>query len=287
MLILTPDNFPDYSLLDSGDGERLEKFGQYILRRPDPQIIWQKTLPDTDWQKADAIFTRTHDDQGSWKKSNTLPDKWLMSWDDLKFYVRLSPFKHTGVFPEQAVHWEWIKDKLKVQSSKFKILNLFGYTGIASLVAAKAGALVTHVDASYPTIGQFKENINAANLESAKIKYIEDDCLKFCERELRRGNRYDGIIMDPPSFGHGSNGQTWKFNEHFPYLLKICTQLLSDRALFLIINAYAISSSALTLENVLKDFLKDGQIETGELCLKEASSDRLLSTGIFTRWSKS
>jgi 23S rRNA (cytosine1962-C5)-methyltransferase len=291
MLILTPNKFLDYKLLDSGEGERLEQFGEYVLRRPDPQIIWQKSLPQEKWQSADATFIRTHEDKGNWKIKSKLSGKWLMSWQDLKFFARLAPFKHTGVFPEQAAHWEWLKQILDTKSDtdQPKVLNLFGYTGIASLVAAKAGASVTHVDASFPTIGQFKENIEASNLQSASVRYIEDDVLKFCERELRRGNRYEGILMDPPSFGHGPNGETWKFNEHFPKLIKICTQLLSERAQFVIVNAYAISSSALTLENVLKDNLSalDGTIESGELALQEESSGKLLSTGIFARWSSS
>lgn len=297
MLILTPKNFEDYALLDSGDGERLEKFGKYIIRRPDPQIIWKKSLPASMWEKADAVFVKTQQDnqnlrsdghKGNWKIKSNISGKWEMSWGDIKFYARLAPFKHTGVFPEQAVHWEFINSKIKESNAPVKVLNLFGYTGVASLAAAQAGAEVTHVDASFPTIGQFKENIDLSNLNGSKIRYIEDDVLKFAERELRRGNKYEGIIMDPPSFGHGPNGETWKFNEHFPKLMDICTQLLSDRAIFVIVNAYAISSSALTLENVLKDKLENlgGSIESGELVIKEEASGKLLSTGIFARWTK-
>ncbi len=299
MKILTPNDWTDYQLLDSGDGQRLEKFGQYTLVRPDPQIIWKPHLPKSEWEKANAVFeknlpagSQASGDKGKWNIKTKLPDRWLMSFEDLKFYIKLSPFKHTGVFPEQAVHWEFIFNVIASevkQSKQPNILNLFGYTGIASLVALKAGAKVTHVDASFPTIGWFQDNLKASNLEDSSIRWIEDDVVKFCERELKRGNKYDGIIMDPPVYGHGPNGEIWDINKSFPKLMEICSQLLSEKPLFVIVNAYAISTSAITLENVLKDYLNklDGNIESGELALKEQNSDRLLSTGIFARWSKS
>lgn len=281
MLILTPDYWQDYILLDSGDGKRLEKFGQYTLVRPDPQCIWRPLLHQSEWQKADAVF-----DNG-WKKHKDMPDKWLLTWKDLKFWVKLSPFKHTGVFPEQAVHWEFISSVIASETSQ-SILNLFGYTGISSLIAAEAGAKVTHVDASYPTIGWAKENQLASGLENKPIRWILDDCLKFCQRELKRGAKYDGIIMDPPIYGHDPKGKVWKFEESFPSLVEVAGKLLSDKPLFFIVNAYAISASGIMLENVLKDYLKDfgGEIESGELALEEQNSNRLLSTGIFARWKK-
>jgi 23S rRNA (cytosine1962-C5)-methyltransferase len=281
MVILTPNPWDDYQLIDSGDGERLEKFGQYILRRPDPQIIWKKGLSETEWLKAEAIFK-----DKNWERNN-LPPRWEARYKDIKFYLKLSPFKHTGLFPEQAVHWDFIEDKIKGSNAQPNILNLFGYTGISSMVALKSGARVTHVDASYPTIGWFQDNLKLCGLEDKPIRWIEEDVLKFCERELKRGSRYDGIIMDPPVYGHGPTGEVWDFNKHFPRLMEICSQLLSSNPLFVIINTYAISSSSQTLENVLKDYIKDeGNFEFGELGLKEKSKNRVLSTGIFARWSK-
>jgi 23S rRNA (cytosine1962-C5)-methyltransferase len=299
MQILIPDDFSDYELLDSGNGQKLERFGEYILVRPDPQIIWSPSLEPSIWDKADATFERTTADKGRWHKSTALPDRWEMRHGDVKFWIKLSPFKHTGIFPEQAVHWKFIESAIRNQLSANRqtptphlpaptILNLFGYTGIASLVAASAGAHVTHVDASYPTIGWARDNQTLSKLGNEPIRWIEDDVLKFCERELRRGNTYDGIIMDPPAFGHGPKGETWKFNEHFPKLMEVCSQLLSSNPLFVIINAYAISTSAITLENVLQPYMQPfgGNMESGELALQESKSERLLSTGIFTRWSK-
>lgn len=282
MLILTPKNWQEYALIDSGNGQRFEQFGKYKIVRPDPQCIWKPHLPKSEWDRADAIFKKTSSEKGYWEKKG-VPENWVMSWEDIKFQIKLSPFKHTGVFPEQAVHWEFISEQIK-KSSQPNILNLFGYTGIASLVAAQAGAKVTHIDASYPTIGWARENQRLSSLEEKPIRWILDDCLKFVEREIKRGVKYDGIIMDPPIYGHGPKGEKWDFNESFPKLMGACTQILSDKPLFVIVNAYAISSSSIMLENVLKDFMKGGTVESGELALEE-SSGRLLSTGIFARWS--
>lgn len=288
MIILTPNNWTDYQLLDSGNGKRLERFGKYILIRPDPQCLWKPSLPASEWQKADVVFTPEGREKGKWVKKSNIPNNWQMAYSDLKFSIHLSPFKHTGVFPEQAAHWEFIKSVISHQSSaisKPKILNLFGYTGIASLAAAAAGAEVTHIDASYPTIGWARENQKLSGLEQKPIRWILDDCLKFVEREVRRGNKYEGIIMDPPVYGHGPKGEKWDFNVSFPRLLDCCIKLLSDKKLFLIINAYAVSASSVMLENMLKDYFKQGTIESGELALEEKSG-RKLSTGIFARWSR-
>lgn len=285
MKILFTSGWEDYELLDSGDEHKLERFGEYTLLRPDPQAIWQpKSVAAFD--AADVVF-----ENGRWIKKKELPQKWLMKYKDLTFYVKLSPFKHTGVFPEQSLHWDFIQSSiLNPQNTTVQpnILNLFAYTGIASLAAASAGAKVTHVDASYPTIGWAKENQQASKLEDKPIRWILDDAIKFVQREVKRDVKYDGIIMDPPVFGHGPEGQVWKFNESFPKLLKLCKEVLSDHPLFIIVNAYAISSSALMLENVLKDLFGNlgGEIESGELALQEKKRDRLLSTGIFARWSR-
>ncbi len=291
MKILIAETWSEYALLDSGNGERLERFGKYLLRRPDPQALWLPRLSPNDWSKADAIFDETNG-KGRWSIKTSVPEKWLLQWQDISFYAKLSPFKHTGIFPEQTINWSWIKEKItnsKPQDAnrEIKILNLFAYTGIASLVCAAAGAGVTHVDASKPTIGWARENQAASNLADKPIRWILDDALKFVSREIKRGVRYDGIIMDPPVYGHGPTGETWDFNEHFPQLMKLCREVLSEKPLFVLVNAYAVSASAIMLENVLGDYLKglSGEIEVGELALQEEEGKRLLSTGIFGRWS--
>lgn len=283
MIVLSTQGWEDYELLDSGNGLRLERFGKYRVVRPDPQIIWKPTLSQVEWDNTDAVFDK---DKERWINKNHVPAKWLLQYKNLSFYAELSPFKHTGVFPEQSLQWAWMKEKIEKENRQLNILNLFAYTGIASLVAAEAGAKVTHVDASRPTIGWARENQVASKLADKPIRWILDDASKFVQREIKRGVRYDGIIMDPPVYGHGPKGEKWNFSESFPRLLELCKQVLSEKPVFVIINAYAISSSALMLENILKDFSKDlgGKIEVGELALQEKDSDRLLSTGIFGRW---
>lgn len=314
MQILISKGWKDYELIDSGNGMRYERFGPYRTVRPDPQAIWQPTLPQKEWQSADVLFERTRDDKGIWKFKRHIPEKWKMTYKDLSFWARLTSFKHTGVFPEQSLQWDFIQNiianKMKesqnghpgvtmttigsrktdsiasLQNDKQpSILNLFGYTGIASLVAAAAGAKVTHVDASKPSITWARDNQSLSKLENKPIRWILEDAVKFVEREERRGNFYDGVIMDPPVYGHGPTGQIWKFNENFPKLMENVSKILSKNPLFVIVNAYAISSSAIMLENVIKDFLPKGTIDVGELCLEESASKRLLSTGIFARWS--
>jgi 23S rRNA (cytosine1962-C5)-methyltransferase len=287
MIILQTTGWEDYALIDSGDGNRLERFGDIILVRPDPQVIWKPKLALSEWNKADAIFERTSAEKGQWKSNKKLLEKWQMQYKTIKWWCKLALFKHTGVFPEQVLQWDWISSVIlnAVKNPSPNILNLFGYTGIASLVAAEAGAKVTHIDASYPTIGWGRDNQKLSGLEQKPIRWILDDAIKFCEREVRRGVKYDGILMDPPIFGHGPNGETWEFNKSFPKLMEVCSQLLSDKPLFFLVNAYAISASAIMLENVLRDYIKvPGEFESGELVLVEKSG-RQLSTGIFARWS--
>jgi 23S rRNA (cytosine1962-C5)-methyltransferase len=287
MKILTTPGWEEYALLDTGDGMRLEQFGKYRIVRPDPQIIWKPHLPQSEWLSADAVFNTNFK---RWDNKTNVPDRWLMRYKDLSFWAELTPFKHTGVFPEQLLQWDWIDEQIKAKNKEqktVKVLNLFGYTGIASLVAAKAGATVTHVDASKPTIGWARENQTASKLDTKPIRWILDDAFKFVQREAKRGNKYDGIIMDPPVYGHGPGGEKWEFTQSFPQLLSQCKLILSDKPLFVLINAYAISASSLMLENTLKDFVpsKKSKIEVGELALEEKGSGRLLSTGIFGRWS--
>jgi 23S rRNA (cytosine1962-C5)-methyltransferase len=284
--MLIPSGWEDYELIDSGDGNRLERFGTYTLIRPDPQAIWHPHLPQSTWEKADATFERTAQDKGIWKKS--MPDSWVMRYKKLQFLCKLSPFKHTGVFPEQSVHWDFMQQRIQKEKRFVSILNLFGYTGIATLAAAAAGATVTHVDASYPAIGWARENQKLSNLLEKPIRWIEDDAVKFVQREIKRGVKYDGIIMDPPKFGHGPKGERWEFEEMFPNLMKLTTKLLSPNPVFFLVNAYAISASSLMLQNVLADTLTQlsGTISAGELLLQETSSKRVLSTGIYARWEK-
>ena len=294
----------DFELLDTGDGYRLEKWGDtapgseslhdstngVILVRPDPQIIWKKSLPESEWQKAHAIFTPGKgEDKGNWTLKKPGLKSWKVRWRDVEFLLKLSPFKHTGLFAEQATNWNWMSNQLsKVngQMSKVKILNLFAYTGGATMVLAKASCQVTHVDASKPALTWANENHKLNNLPSNSVRWILDDAVKFVKREVKRGAKYDGIIMDPPAFGHGPTGKPWKFNEDLPGLLADCVQLLSNDAKFLVINGYATNSSAIALNNLLEDAVnsRGGKIEFGELCLKQKSG-RLISTGIFARWS--
>lgn len=279
MQILETSGWEDYELIDSGNGKRLERFGKYTLVRPDPQAIWAAKLDTRDWVLANATFDE------KWNNKD-IPESWIIKYESLKLKLKLTPFKHTGIFPEQSIHWQFIYQTLS-QISNLNFLNLFGYTGVASLVAAKAGAKVTHVDASKPAIDWLKEN-EKLNFDDSPIRVIVDDVSKFVEREIRRGNKYNAIIMDPPVYGHDPKGKVWDFNKDFPKLMKSTAKLLGDNPLFVIVNAYALSSSALMLENVVNDHLVHlgGVLESGELCLKEKSRGRLLSTGIFAKWQK-
>lgn len=280
--VVASDLWEEYELVDSGYGRRLERLGKVILDRPDPQALWLPKRPQEEWQKAQAVFS---DDSGRahWVKRGAVPDRWFLEFDGLKLAAKLAPFKHVGIFPEQASQWRWIRDKVRSQA---KILNLFAYTGVATLVAAKAGAMVTHVDASKPTIGWARENQAASGMDKAPIRWILDDCLKFCERELKRGVKYDAVIMDPPVYGHGPDGRAWDFNRDFPRLLSVVAKILVSSPLFVLVNAYAVSMSAITLGNMLMDLKLNGTVEYGELALKEKIAGRLLSTGIFGRYSK-
>ncbi len=290
-------NFKGYELLDTGHGFRLERWGNVILQRPDPQIIWEPSLPVDEWAKEWATFnSASGEEKGSWQITRPVPEPWVIEFQNIKFLLKLSPFKHTGIFAEQAANWEWMLNKLQVTSNelqeknKFKILNLFAYTGGATMVLAKAGCQVTHVDASKPAITWANENHKLNNLPETSVRWILDDAVKFVKREIKRGAKYDGIIMDPPAFGHSPNGKTWKFNQDLPGLLADCVELLSPNAKFLVINGYATNSSSLAINNLLEDAIKlkpdstGVHIEFGELCLKQ-KNQRLISTGIFARWS--
>ncbi len=281
MKLFSTKGWQDYELIDSGDGKRLERFGKYIISKPDPQAIWKPNLNTDVWQKADAIYL---DEEKKWNQ-NTLPDKWELGYKDIKFFAKLTPFKHTGVFPEQILNWEYMENTIKNANREVNVLNLFGYTGIASLVCAANGAKVTHVDGSKPSISWARENQALSNLVDKPIRWILDDVVEFTKREVRRGNKYDAIIMDPPVYGHGPNGEVWDFNKSFPALLENCRNLLTDNPVFVIINAYAISASSLMLSNMIEDYLgfPKEKIEYGELAIEESKRNRFLSTGIVAR----
>ena len=306
MLLETFDKFLDYELLDTGNGNRLEQWGNIRLKRPDPQVIWEPSLPAREWDSANAEFIGGGE-RGRWMKKSTIPGKWDVYFrPDIKLVAKLTPFKHTGIFAEQASNWEWMTNIVGQANNSpagpLKILNLFAYTGGATMVLTRLGHKVTHVDASKPAIAWAKENQFANKFAPDSIRWILDDAVKFVQRELNRGETYDAIIMDPPAFGHSPSGKTWKFNRDLPGLLEQCIGLLSDKAKFLLINGYATNSSAISLGNILEDATNKrsglkGKVEFGELCLKhkftnkkmsaptnEADNSRMISTGIFARW---
>ena len=290
--IITENGWQDYALLDSGEGRKLERFGKIVVSRPEPQALWQKSLNDADWQKANAVFTnaseKEDDDKGSWSERGKLPQSWPVAVEGATMMCRLMSYRHMGLFPEQRPHWQWLGDRIRAGAGRpLKILNLFAYTGAASLIAAKAGAEVTHVDASKKAIQWAKENQDASGLQDAKIRWICDDAAKFVAREGRRGNKYDGILLDPPRYGRGPEGEVWKFETDVGPLLAACADLLASDARFMILTAYAMRLSSLTLQHMMKDALQNraGQMDHGELLLADRSHQRPLATSMFCRWS--
>jgi 23S rRNA (cytosine1962-C5)-methyltransferase len=272
------EGFDDFALIDSGEGYRLERWGAYTLARPDPQAFWKRSVASSVWESADAIFK--HDE---WQSAHPLPDHWDIGFHDLKLRVRPMNFKHTGVFPEQAANWIWMHEQLH-GVPKPRILNLFAYTGAATVWLTLRGSFVTHVDASRPAIGWAKDNQELNNLAPDSVRWMLEDAAKFVKSEVKRGAQYDGIVMDPPAFGHSPTGKVWKFNEHMPALVADCVALLSPNARFLIINAYATNTSELAIKYLLEDAIqRSGTIEAGQLCLQQRNG-RLISTGMFTRW---
>ena len=284
--MLFSDQWKDYELLDTSDGERLERWGDYILIRPDPQIIWHGVARHPAWKQADGIYRRSHSGGGKWVK-NQLPESWQISYGDLRFVLRPMGFKHTGLFPEQAANWDWFSGLIRNADRPIKVLNLFAYTGGATVAAAAAGASVVHVDASRGIVAQAKENAALSGLSEAPIRYIVDDCKKFVEREIRRGNRYDGIIMDPPSYGRGPNGEVWKLEDSIDELITLASRLLSDDPLFFLVNSYTTGLSPLTMTYLLDLKVKSrfgGEVETGELGLRVSQTGSLLPCGASSRW---
>jgi 23S rRNA (cytosine1962-C5)-methyltransferase len=281
----------DYQLLDSGNNEKLERFGIYILRRPDPQALYPKALPESEWKKADAIF-ETSFGKGKWRKINTnIPDSWITTFGDISFSTTLGTFKHVGVFPEQESNWMWLRDTIEKgmkTRKKITVLNLFAYTGGATLACLAAGAEVVHVDASQGIVDVAAKNAELSGLKDKPVRWIVDDVKKFIARELKRGNKYHGIIMDPPAYGHGPKKEVWNIEEHLLPLIEDAKQLLAPDALFFLINGYSAGYSPIAYGNNLKSLeKKGGTVETGELVLIESEGKRSLPAGLFARWRNS
>ena len=263
------DNWRDYTVIDTSSGEKLERWGKYTLIRPDPQVIWKTEKKNTLWRTADASYKRSRSGGGAWS-DNKLPESWVINYRDLSFRIKPMGFKHTGLFPEQAANWDWFSDLIKNANRPIKVLNLFAYTGGATVAAAKAGAQVVHVDASKGMVAAAKENAKLSGLENAPIRYIVDDCKKFIEREIRRGNKYDGIIMDPPSYGRGPTGEVWKIEENIDEFVALTANLLSDEPLFFLLNSYTTGLSASTMKYITSVRLlskRGGYSEADELGL--------------------
>lgn len=280
------DNWKEYKLIDASDGERLEQWGKYVLIRPDPQIIWSGSKKSSLWKKADGIYKRSNKGGGAWIK-NELPEQWNIKYGKLGFVLRPMGFKHTGLFPEQAANWHWFSQLIKNSGRPVSVLNLFAYTGGATVAAAAAGAKVCHVDAAKGMVLQAKENAALSGLASAPIRYIVDDCKKFVEREIRRGNKYDAIIMDPPSYGRGPSGEIWKIEDSIDGLVSLCSQVLSDKPLFFLINSYTTGLSPLTMKYILDLHLTSrygGTCCAEELALPVEESGGFLPCGSSARW---
>ena len=284
------NDFIDYQIIDMSEGMKLELWNGKELLRPDPQIIWQNKLHPEYWDKADAIYHRSNKGGGSWEiKNNKLPDSWQVSYQDLTFNIKLMGFKHTGLFPEQAYNWNLIRNKIKKANRPVKVLNLFAYTGAASVAAASAGAEVVHVDSSRGMVDWAKENLRSSHLEDKPVRFLVDDCLKFVKREQRRGNKYDIILMDPPSFGRGSNGEVWDIERDLYPLVKECVEILSDDPILFLINSYTTGLSKTVLENVLYltvNKKQKGYISSDEIGLPMKDSNLVLPCGIYARWEK-
>lgn len=280
-------NLKDYELIDVSKGERLERFGEVILIRPDPQVIWNTPRDNKFWKQANAIYHRSNKGGGYWENKKTTPEIWTISYEDIKFNLKMMGFKHTGIFPEQATNWDFIKSKIKSSNRKLKILNLFAYTGGATLAASSAGAEVCHVDASKGMVAWAKENAALSNMSDRPIRWIVDDCIKFVKREQRRGNKYDGIIMDPPSYGRGPNGEVWKLEERLFSLIEDCEKLLSDNASFFILNSYTTGLSPSVMAYLLGEVImknRGGKISADEIGLKVTQTKLEFPSGSTAIW---
>lgn len=285
--------FPDYRLVDSGGGRKLERFGSILVDRPEPQALWRPRLERARWQEAHAIFAAADDEEaGKWRRDKVVPESWPISVESIRMLGRLSGFRHLGLFPEQLPHWLWMRAAIEharaaIGDERPRVLNLFAYTGAASLIAARAGAEVVHVDASKKAIAWARENQAASGLTDAPIRWIVEDARKFVAREVRRGRSYNVVLVDPPKFGRGPEGEIWDLFEHLAPLLGDCTRLLDKRASSLVLTAYAIRASALAIGQLAAETLegRSGRFEMGELAIREHEGHRLVPTSLFTRWS--
>ncbi|HEX2927900.1 MAG TPA: class I SAM-dependent methyltransferase [Ruminiclostridium sp.] len=284
--MLLADEWKEYELIETGDGEKLERWGDIILRRPDPQIIW----PIRDkkiWDRADAHYHRSQSGGGQWEFKKKMPKRWPIAFDELKFYIEPTGFKHTGLFPEQAVNWKWMINSIQKANRPVKVLNLFAYTGGATVATAFAGAEVCHVDAAKGMVNWAKENLALSGLADRPVRFITDDCMKFVQREIRRGKKYDGIIMDPPSYGRGPGGEIWKIEDSLYGFVDQCMELMSDKPLFFLINSYTTGFSPTVLSNILKQTIGrrfKGTHSCGEVGIPVSNSGLVLPCGIYGRW---
>ena len=285
IFVLVVNNFKDYEIISMSEGEKLEKWGNYYLLRPDPEIIWKDKLNKN---IVDAHYHRSNKGGGYWQIYKKLPDRWTINYKNLTFNVKLMGFKHTGIFPEQSINWDFMINKIKESKRDIKVLNLFAYTGCATVACLSAGASVVHVDSSRGMVEWAKENVKSSNLEDKPVRFLVDDVVKFVKREIRRGNKYDAIIMDPPSYGRGSNNEVWDIEKDLFPLVELCTEILSDDPLFFIINSYTANLSGIVLENILK--LTIGSIYTGKIYYEElgikSKNDLILPCGVCARYEK-
>lgn len=280
------NEWEDYKIIDMANGEKLEKWGNITLVRPDPQIIWKdKSFPEK-WNQANARYNRSNTGGGAWEYKKRLPESWQIKYKNLTFNIKPMGFKHTGLFPEQAVNWDWMISKIKNSKREIKVLNLFAYTGGATVACLSAGASVCHVDSSKGMTSWAKENVESSGLREKPVRFIIDDVIKFVQREIRRGNKYDAIVMDPPSYGRGKNGEVWQFENNIADLVELCTEVLSDNPLFFLINSYTTGISSRVLENLLQLNMKkyNGKISSGEIGLPMENSKLVLPCGIYGRW---
>lgn len=282
------DQWKDYEVLDTSNGEKLERWGDYFLVRPDPQVLWDTPKKLRQWKKPNGHYHRSHKGGGQWEFFD-LPKTWDIQYKELKFHLQPFSFKHTGLFPEQAVNWDWFSDKIRKANRPVKVLNLFAYTGGATLAAAAAGASVTHVDASKGMVNWAKENAQLSGLREKPIRWLVDDCVKFVEREIRRGNHYDGIIMDPPSYGRGPKGEIWKIEEKIYPFIELCTKILSDDPLFFLVNSYTTGLQPAVLTYMLETQVAakfGGKVVSDEIGLTVSSNGLVLPCGASGRWEK-
>ncbi len=282
------NEWKDYEIIDMANGEKLERWGNIKLIRPDPQIIWKNKSFPNEWKNANAKYNRSNTGGGAWEYKKRLPESWQVKYKNLTFNIKPMGFKHTGLFPEQAVNWDWMINKIQQSKRNIKVLNLFAYTGGATVACISAGASVCHVDSSKGMTTWAKENVESSGLREKPVRFIIDDVVKFVQREIRRGNKYDAIVMDPPSYGRGKNGEVWQFENNIADLVELCMQVLSDDPLFFLINSYTTGISSRVLANLLELNMKNhkGKITSGEIGLPMKNSNLVLPCGIYGRWEK-